>query len=120
MPEITCKHMYMYTFYKIYSPIKFTAKIANFRLNCSSLNEHLFNKNLVASNRCVCGQVESTTHYLFHCIMYQNVRTRTINTLPRVNTNILLYGNNQLSLEENEHIFDTVHTFIADSGRFGL
>ena len=93
---------------------------ARLRLNCSSLNEHLFNKNLVASNRCTCGQVETVKHYFFDCNIYQNIRTRTINTLPRVNTNILLHGNTQLSTEENEHIFEIVQTFIADSGRFGF
>ena len=41
---------------------------ARLRLNCSSLNEHLFNKNLVASNRCTCGQIESTSHYILHYV----------------------------------------------------
>ena len=29
------------------------------RLNCSGLNEHLFQKNIVLSSLCTCGQVEN-------------------------------------------------------------
>jgi hypothetical protein len=33
------------------------------RMNSSSLNEHLFIRNLVDSPNCACGQVESTSHF---------------------------------------------------------
>ena len=33
------------------------------RMNSSSLNEHLFIRNLVDSPNCACGQVESTFHF---------------------------------------------------------
>ena len=36
------------------------------RMQCSSLNQHLYRKNIVDSPNCVCGLTESTTHYLFH------------------------------------------------------
>ena len=34
------------------------------RMNNSSLNEHLFIRNLMDSPNCACGQVESTSHFL--------------------------------------------------------
>ena len=36
------------------------------RTNCSSLNEHLFSKNIINSPLCVCGEVEDTNHSLFN------------------------------------------------------
>jgi hypothetical protein len=40
------------------------------RMQCSSLNQHLYRKNIVDSPNCICGLTESTTHYLFHCLRY--------------------------------------------------
>ena len=58
-------------------------------------------------------------HYLLHCPNYLNIRARTILTLPSNQTNIrtLLYGNLDLRLPENKHIFLTVHEFIKLSKR---
>ena len=60
-----------------------------------------------------------TKHYLLHCPNYINIRARTILTLPSSQTNIrtLLYGNLDLRLPENKHIFLTVHEFIKLSKR---
>jgi hypothetical protein len=40
------------------------------RMQCSSLNQHLYRKNVVGSPNCICGLAESTTHYLFPCPRY--------------------------------------------------
>ena len=58
-------------------------------------------------------------HYLLHCPNYLNIRAGTILTLPSNHTNIrtLLYGNLDLRLPENKHIFLTVHEFIKLSKR---
>ena len=40
------------------------------RMQCSSLNQHLYRKNIVDSPNCICGSTESTTHYLFHWLRY--------------------------------------------------
>ena len=62
---------------------------------------------------------ETAEHYLLHCPNYLNIRARTILTLPSNQTNIrtLLYGNLDLRLPENKHIFLTVHEFIKLSKR---
>ena len=44
------------------------------RMNSSSLNEHLFIRNLVDSPNCACGQVESTSHFLISCKKYTDLR----------------------------------------------
>ena len=48
------------------------------RTGCSSLNQHLFSKNIVENPLCVCGSIESTKHYLFDCFRYQHIRTSMI------------------------------------------
>ena len=40
------------------------------RTECSSLNEHLLQRNLVPSPICACGMVEHTNHYLLFCPKY--------------------------------------------------
>ena len=37
------------------------------RTECSSLNQHLHKRNLVGNPYCICGEVESNTHYLLTC-----------------------------------------------------
>ena len=91
------------------------------RMNCSSLNEHLFLRNLVDSPNCSCGYVESTSHFLFHCSKYRELRDETISSINcpvAIDTNLLLYGSNMLDDEQNINIFLTVQKFILKSKRF--
>ena len=46
------------------------------RLECSSLNQHLYKKKLINSPNCLCGQVESAAHFLLHCPRYNQIRRR--------------------------------------------
>ena len=46
---------------------------ARLRTHCSSLNEHLFTKNIVDSPLCVCGEVENTHNYLFDRTRYDDL-----------------------------------------------
>ena len=94
---------------------------ARLRSNCSSLKDHLFHKNLSETNLCSCGEIENTKHFLMDCVLYTNIRQRTINTINfDLNLNLLLYGSETLSEEDNESIFKMVHCFIVDTGRLGL
>ena len=40
------------------------------RIHCSSLNQHLYSKNIVDSPFCQCGAIETTEHYLLYCPLY--------------------------------------------------
>ncbi len=51
------------------------------RMDSSSLNEHLFYRNLVDSPNCVCGRSESISHFLLHCDRYDELRNETIFSL---------------------------------------
>ena len=90
------------------------------RLEMSNLNNDLLNRHLSTDPKCSRGYSRETAeHYLLHGPNYLNNRARTILTLPSNQTNIrtLLYGNLDLRLSENKHIFLTVHEFIKLSKR---
>ena len=92
---------------------------ARLRMRCSSLNHHLFLKNIVPDPLCTCGKIESTEHYLLECPKYTDLRNEMTNSINSpVNCTILLYGNQSLSEDSNMSIFEAVENFILKSRRF--
>ena len=92
---------------------------ARLRLECSSLNLHLYKKNLVEDPSCICGEIESAKHFLLHCPRYHDTRLNTIYKLPfRIDVNVLLYGDANLTENHNIEIFITVQKYILMSKRF--
>ena len=79
---------------------------------------------------CDCGSAsEDNQHFLFHCSFYILQRASLINSISTVlvpyptinlqdNTNLLLYGNDQLSFAENNQILQSTIKYIKDSLRF--
>ncbi len=91
------------------------------RMNSSSLNEHLFRRNLVDSPNCTCGHIESNNHFLLDCHRYTYIRQATIYSLNldvRIDLDLLLYGSEALTMEQNIEVFEKVHDFIIKSKRF--
>ena len=92
---------------------------ARLRRECSSLNSHLYRKNIIESPSCSCGGFESSYHYLFTCPKYANHRNRHLpHNLQNYSTNDLLYGKENLSEHDNESLFLQVQEYIIKSGRF--
>ena len=92
---------------------------ARLRMECSSLNSHLYRKNIVPTPSCACGSFESPYHYLFQCPRYANARQLYIkNYLVSQNTYELLHGKGSASDIENEALFMNVQEFIIKSNRF--
>ena len=90
-------------------------------MNSSSLNEHLFIRNLVDFPNCACGKVESTSHFLISCKKYTVLRNElmhTINYPVTIDLNLLLKGSDTLSVDQNIDIFIKVQNFILKSKRF--
>ena len=86
------------------------------RTNCSSLNQHLYSKNIIADPSCACGGVESTKHFSLQCPKFNQARTEMLNTLSTVcipSLNVLLYGDNNLDTHYNK--LETVQKFISDA-----
>lgn len=91
-------------------PNYFTMVLVNITLECSSLDAHLYPRNIVNRPDCTCGGTETTQHFLFDCPIYTNQRRLYLNTLPRnTNSETLLLGNNNLSYLDNFTIFNAVH-----------
>ena len=88
------------------------------RTNCSSLNQHLYSKNIVQSSLCACGGIEDTGHFLFHCPLYHNYRQDMLRSVSRLCQHSLLYGNDNLSVSDNKQIFIIVQDFIVKTKRF--
>ena len=96
---------------------------ARFRMRSSSLNEHLYIKNIIDSPNCFCGEIESTHHYLFKCPKYTRQRNSLFRKLLqllniRPSENVLLFGSPDLDIDSNTIVFTTVHKYISQSKRF--
>ena len=94
---------------------------ARLRLNCSSLRQHLFSKNIVESPLCERGAVEDTKHFLLECHRYRNLRVELNNTISLIcppTLNILLHGSSELTDSDNKKIFLAVHDFMLNPNDF--
>ena len=99
---------------------------ARLRTKCSSLNSDLFKSNLVPSASCSCGyKNECSEHFLLYCNKFNLLRNNMIIELNMldmgglpVNIDILLFGNDDLSVEINTFIFSCVQKYIKDTRRF--
>lgn len=94
---------------------------ARIRMNCSRLNKHLYDRNLIQSPKCVCWDPETTEHYLLKCKIFNVPRQRHIHNLQipiKISTNVLLFGSDKLTVEQNILIFKAVQKFIISSNRF--
>ena len=72
---------------------------------CSSLNQHLFFKNMIDSLLRQCGKIESNKHFFLECGLYNPIRQilRTaISAIVAFNLRTILFGVEDLSIEENK------------------
>ena len=91
------------------------------RLECSSLNSHLYKKNIVPSPSCLCSGFGSSNHFLLVCPRYtvaRNLYFKLPNDLSNFTTHDLLFGKDNEPSHVNECLFLQVQEFIIKSGRF--
>ena len=92
---------------------------ARLRLGCSSLNFDLYRRNIVETDLCACGSVETANHFLLHCPSYRTARDSLFSNLSCPPTsNCLLFGDERLSFESNKAIFLNVQKYIDTTKRF--
>lgn len=100
---------------------------ARLRLGCSKLNADLyFNLHVVDKPECSCGAVEDANHFFLQCRNYINPRQLMFESLAGlanikhldITCDILLYGSPNVTLKENEQLFQIAHDFISASNRF--
>ena len=93
------------------------------RLEMSDLKGDLFKRHLTDDKTCDCGFFEENArHYFFDCTKYIEARNATIHSnqiLNNTDLRTLTHGKQNLSIQENMHIFRTVQEFIKKSNRFG-
>ena len=95
------------------------------------LIEHSIEQAIVASNTiytwrilkndpyCLCGEIETTSHYFLHCQRYHNLRVNLENELNfPITYNVLLFGEADRDFEFNKNVFIAVQNFILNSKRF--
>ena len=97
-------------------------KHAQLRMKCSKLNFHLFRLHVIDSPKCSCGyNSEDSEHFLLMCPLYDNERIELINTIidlqSRFTLDTLLFGDDQLSFQENTSLFKAIHKYIEATGR---
>lgn len=90
------------------------------RTQSSGLNAHLFMKNLVENPFCSCGQVEDSKHFFFVCTRFREHRRQMFAKLSYdpITIDKLLFGDNNLSDDENAENFLVIQIFISKTGRF--
>jgi hypothetical protein len=96
------KHFY-------YGPRKLNIILTQLRNSYSFLNYDLSMVNIVNDASCSCGAPrENVYHYFFTCPNYAEIRLTMMNNLNWVQTidlNLLTYGSDVLTYEENINIF---------------
>jgi hypothetical protein len=101
---------------------------ATLRMGCSKLNDHLFNNiHVIESPVCICGiEDETVEHYFFRCPLHIRSRIDMILGILQqsdiliddINSELLLYGSENVSYNINISIFRHVHLFIHETERF--
>ena len=57
---------------------------ARLRTKYSALRQHLYSKNIIDSPECTCGLIEDTSHYLFVCHRFADLRRELLNTISEI------------------------------------
>ena len=93
---------------------------ARLRTYCSSLNHHLYSKNVTDNPLCVCGRIETTKQCLSECNRFNELcqeLMQEISPLCEPTLNTLSYGNREL-LVRVISTFISVLEFLIKTKRF--
>ena len=110
---------------KFYSVGDRKTNIVNTKLRntCSSLKYDLFRVNIIDSPDCICGNAcENACHFLLECSRFNVQRSEMLHSLEiydvMIDVNLLLYGSENLSVDNNSKIFEIVMHYIKTTHRF--
>ena len=106
--------------------------LTRLRLGLSHLHYHKFTHNFqdCISPICVWGlEIETTTHFLLHCPLFQSVRQSLLINIKKIDESILnkhdelitktlLYGDDKFDLSCNKSIISLKIEFIVSTERF--
>ena len=106
--------------------------LTRLRLGLSHLRYHKFRLNFQDSINpiCICGlQIETTTHFLLHCPLFQSAGQSLLINVKKINESILkkhdqlitktlLYGDDKFDLSCNKSIISSTIEFTVSTERF--
>ena len=106
--------------------------LTRLRVGFSHLREHKFKFNFqdTLNPFCSCGEdIETTTHFFLHCQKFTTVRQALLDTIRNMDVNILnqsdfsltqflLFGDLNLTQDQNVLILNASIKYILESGRF--
>ena len=106
--------------------------LTQLRVGRSLLNLHGFQIDLSETDKCNCSRIETASHFLNQCFLYQPERQILYNKIEKIlpkfttfsdrkKTDILLFGLNLDSIEPDSRNFPitiAVQTYILQTGRF--
>ena len=92
-------------------------------MHCSNLKAHLFELHVSDDPECICSNgIEDNYHFFLDCSLYYTNRLKlqniVNNTQGQFTLDTLLYGDTNLDFHQNCIIFEAIHDFIINSGRF--
>ena len=106
--------------------------LTRLRLGLSHLRYHKFRHNFqdCINPICVCGlEIETTTHFLLHCPLFQSARQSLLINIKKIDENILekhgelitkilLYGDEKFNLSCSKCITSSTIEFLVSTERF--
>ena len=106
--------------------------LTRLHVNFSHLRAHKFRHNCrdTVNPLCSCGlEIESTDHYLLRCSFYTHIRKTLIDNITTIIgpvsslsdhrlVNILLFGDDTFTSDQNSSVMKNTIVFLKMSGRF--
>ena len=89
------------------------------RLECSSLNSHLFKNNLIDNQVCSFGSIETTSHFFFSCPRYTAHRQQYLSNPPHeLSVSLLLRGDPNQPCSVSNIILKHAQPYLLVTKRF--
>ncbi len=102
------------------------------RIGCSDLNNDKYMIGLTNDNKCTSGEIKNVEHFLLECGTHLVSKVKMLDNITDllggkglldeidIDINLLLYGSNRLSIEENNRLASYVQVIIGESKRFSV
>ena len=104
------------------------------RLGLSPLRAHKWNHHFrdITSNKCMCNNgIEDTSHFLFNCSLFTTQRLSLLANVGEIlhtynldhmynQPSLYLYGDKNISKDDNKRILMSTIRFLKDSKRFSI
>ena len=96
--------------------------LSRLRIGCSKLNQHLCNNLIVIENPCCMCGARSVSHFCLQCPIYKTECEQLFLSIAdftnkEISVNLLLNGDQSLSININFKIVEKIHVYLEKSNR---